>query len=104
MSCLRHWVNLVPPTDDLYLFQFPDMTSYEDQESEQARIGYVGRINYSFDEKYLLELSGRYDASWQFPPDNRWGFFLSVFVDWVLSRVGIMDSLVVISLQEVQHI
>src|SRR5690625_7442516 len=78
MSCLRHWVNLVPPTDDLYLFQFPDMTSYEDQESEQARIGYVGRINYSFDEKYLLELSGRYDASWQFPPDNRWGFFPSV--------------------------
>ncbi len=93
-SWLRHWAHSVPPTDDLYLFQFPDMTSYEDQESEQARIGYVGRINYSFDEKYLLELSGRYDASWQFPPDNRWGFFPSVSVGWVLSREGFMDSLV----------
>ncbi|MCE7056450.1 TonB-dependent receptor [Algoriphagus sp. AGSA1] len=43
-----------------------------------------GRINYSFRQKYILELNGRYDGSSRFPSDNRWGFFPSVSGSWLM--------------------
>ncbi|MHA7110216.1 SusC/RagA family TonB-linked outer membrane protein [Sunxiuqinia elliptica] len=54
--------------------------------SEFARVGYVGRVNYNYDGKYLLELSGRYDGSPYFPKETRYGFFPGVSVGWVISR------------------
>ncbi|MFA5655212.1 MAG: TonB-dependent receptor [Dysgonamonadaceae bacterium] len=50
------------------------------------RAGFVGRINYSYDEKYLLELAARYDGSSRFPPDNRWGFFPAASAGWRVSE------------------
>lgn len=57
-------------------------------EATQARVGWVGRINYNYSEKYILELSGRYDGSWKFPPGDRWGFFPSASVGWRISEEG----------------
>lgn len=54
--------------------------------SEWALRSYYGRFNYDYDEKYLLEVNARYDASSRFPPDNRWGLFPSVSAGWVLTR------------------
>ena len=50
--------------------------------------GYVGRIRYNYDEKYLAEFTGRYDGSYKFAgmTSTRWGFFPSVSVGWVLSK------------------
>lgn len=53
--------------------------------SETGNIGYVGRLNYAYDNRYLLELSFRYDGSSNFSKDNRWGFFPSVSAGW---RIG----------------
>ena len=53
---------------------------------EQARLNYYGRINYSFADKYLIEGVFRYDGSYLFPEDNRYGFFPGVSVGWVLSE------------------
>ncbi|MDR2147203.1 MAG: TonB-dependent receptor [Tannerella sp.] len=47
---------------------------------------YVGRANYSFARKYLAEFAFRYDGSFRFAPENRWGFFPSASVGWVLSE------------------
>ena len=49
-------------------------------------IGYVGRVNYSFADKYLAEFAFRYEASTKFPPENRWGFFPSLSTGWVVSE------------------
>ena len=35
---------------------------------------FFGRLNYTYKERYLLELSGRADASSKFPRGSRWGF------------------------------
>jgi TonB-linked SusC/RagA family outer membrane protein len=53
--------------------------------SESGRLSYVGRINYSYDEKYLLETAFRVDGSTKFAPSERWGFFPSVSAGWRVS-------------------
>lgn len=50
------------------------------------RAGFVGRVNYAFDNKYLLELAARYDGSSRFPPHNRWGFFPAASAGWRISE------------------
>lgn len=53
--------------------------------SESGRLSYVGRVNYSYAEKYLLEAAFRVDGSTKFAPDQRWGFFPSVSGGWRIS-------------------
>ncbi len=53
---------------------------------ETASIGVAGRINYAFDRKYLAQFSFRSDATYKFAPENRWGFFPSAAVGWVMSE------------------
>jgi len=48
--------------------------------------GYFGRFNYSFKDRYLLEVNARYDGSSRFPSDSRWGLFPSISGGWYLSR------------------
>ena len=55
-------------------------------ESEIGRIGYVGRINYGFDNRYLLEANFRYDSSVKWIPGKRWGFFPSVSAGWRITE------------------
>lgn len=50
------------------------------------RVGWVGRINYTYNNKYLAEISGRVDASTNFPKNNRYGFFPSVSAGWRISE------------------
>ena len=49
-------------------------------------LSYYGRINYSFDGKYLLTATMRRDASSRFSKDNRWGTFPSVALGWTLTE------------------
>jgi len=53
---------------------------------EIARLNYYGRLNYNFKEKYLLEMVFRYDGSYLFPEDKRYGFFPGGSAGWVLSK------------------
>jgi hypothetical protein len=55
-------------------------------ETQSARISYVGILSYNYAQKYLLDGSFRYDASLIFPPENRWGFFPSVSAGWRISQ------------------
>jgi TonB-linked SusC/RagA family outer membrane protein len=46
----------------------------------------LGRVNYDFDKKYLLELAFRYMGTYAFPPESRWGFFPIVSAGWRMSE------------------
>jgi TonB-linked SusC/RagA family outer membrane protein len=54
--------------------------------SETAYMGYVGRVNYDFKNRYLLEVGFRYDGSYKFASDHRWGFFPTVSAGWRVSE------------------
>lgn len=60
--------------------------------SEWAYAGFLYRLNYIFKDRYLLELSGRYDGSTKFPTRQKWGFFPSASVAWRLSEESFMDA------------
>ncbi|HET6226979.1 MAG TPA: SusC/RagA family TonB-linked outer membrane protein, partial [Bacteroidia bacterium] len=50
--------------------------------SKWSLASWLGRVNYSLKEKYLLTLTLRVDGSSRFGPDNKWGYFPSVAVGW----------------------
>lgn len=62
-----------------------------DSEEEWAIRGLFSRLSYSYKEKYLLELNGRYDGTSRFPHDRRFQFFPSVSVGWRVSEESFMD-------------
>lgn len=53
--------------------------------SESGMLSYVGRVNYSYDDKYLFEFMLRSDASAKFAPQNYWEMFPSWSAGWVIS-------------------
>ncbi|WP_170139442.1 TonB-dependent receptor [Larkinella arboricola] len=50
------------------------------------RAGYVSRLTYDYQGKYLAEFTGRYDGSTRLPSDNRWGLFPALAVGWRISN------------------
>lgn len=64
---------------------------------ELKRISYLGRVNYNFDERYLVALSLRYDASSKFGANERWGFFPSLGLGWNISNEAFMEDSNVVS-------
>lgn len=59
--------------------------------NEWAIAGFFARLNYAFDDKYLLEVNGRYDGSSKFPSYSQFGFFPSVSAGWVISKEKFMS-------------
>lgn len=53
---------------------------------ESSHKGLVGRLNYAYANKYLAEISFRYDGSYKFDPDKRWGFFPALSLGWRISE------------------
>lgn len=51
-----------------------------------AILGGFSRLNYSFKDRYLLEVNARYDGSSKFPSDQRYGFFPSVSAGWRVNK------------------
>ncbi|TLP70537.1 SusC/RagA family TonB-linked outer membrane protein [Maribacter sp. ACAM166] len=57
-----------------------------------GRQGVVGRVNFTHDDKYILETSFRVDGSEQFAKDKRWGFFPSATAAYVISKEKFLES------------
>ncbi len=83
----------VPKTNILPLIYYNDVVDFTDQDNQNARLGYIARINYSYGSKYYLEISGRRDASWRFAPDRRVGYFPSASIGWRITEEAFMKSL-----------
>jgi TonB-dependent starch-binding outer membrane protein SusC len=60
--------------------------------NQTGLLSYLGRINYSFRDKYLLSASFRADGSSYFAPGNKWGYFPSVSAGWVASKEKFLSS------------
>ena len=54
--------------------------------TESGILSYVGRMNYSYANKYLAEFLIRSDASTKFAPENYWGVFPSLLLGWIISE------------------
>ncbi|MBK5209873.1 MAG: TonB-dependent receptor [Flavobacteriaceae bacterium] len=54
--------------------------------SDNSLMSYLGRLNYSFKNKYLFTVSGRYDGSSRLSKNNRWHFFPSAALAWNISE------------------
>jgi len=63
-------------------------TSATSYENEHVLASYIGRVNYDFDEKYLLSLTARRDGSSRLSSDDRWDWFPSVSAGWRIDREG----------------
>lgn len=59
--------------------------------SQSRLISYFGRVNYSYDGKYLLQATVRADGSSRFAPGKKWGVFPSVSAGWRVSKEGFWD-------------
>ncbi|WP_447642140.1 MULTISPECIES: SusC/RagA family TonB-linked outer membrane protein [Chitinophagaceae] len=62
-------------------------------ESEYALLGFFGRLNYDYNNRYLVEFNGRYDGTSRFQSGRRFGFFPSISAGWRVSEENFFRSL-----------
>ncbi|MDR3060506.1 MAG: TonB-dependent receptor [Dysgonamonadaceae bacterium] len=81
-------------TDTLYELNAGDAATSTNNGSAShwAFASFFGRLNYSFAEKYLLELSFRNDGSSRFAPGKQWGFFPSGSAGWNINKENFMEN------------
>jgi len=85
-------VHTVPPNNYIPIMSFADQDFLGDEIYQEAREGYLAKINYNYKEKYLLEVFGRYDGSFLFDEDNRYGFFPGISAGWQISDEAFMEN------------
>jgi TonB-dependent starch-binding outer membrane protein SusC len=68
------------------------ITSASAQNFGWGLVSFLGRVNYTYDEKYLLSVSGRYDGSSRFDPSDRWGLFPAFSAGWILSKEKFLEK------------
>ena len=49
---------------------------------DYRRVSFFGRVNYNYNDRYLIQATVRSDGSSKFGADNRWGVFPSIAVGW----------------------
>lgn len=64
---------------------------------QSTLMSFLGRANYSYDDRYLLTLSFRQDGSSKFGKDNKWAGFPSAAAAWKISNEDFMKNLKVVS-------
>ncbi len=63
-----------------------DVTASGTNYSQATLASFTGRLNYSFNEKYLFTVTGRYDGSSRLAENNKWAFFPSAAFSWRISE------------------
>lgn len=90
---IYHWSqknNLLDITNPQFDLAIGTQTS-SGGESWRSQLGFFGRVNYAYKNKYLFEGNLRYDGSSAFPKDLRWRWFPSMSAGWVVSEESFMD-------------
>lgn len=73
--------------DELNFATLEDKTKVSGSSYEQRQVGFVGRVNYDYDQRYLAEISMRYDGSYVFGGMNKsWGTFPAGSLGWRISE------------------
>lgn len=82
---------------DFYTNDQLDQASQKDatvggNENREKFLSYIGRFTYDYQGKYLLDFSGRYDGSYRYHPDQRWGLFPQISLGWRISEENFMKK------------
>ena len=81
------------PTENIYELNGGTLNPSARGNSEEYRLqSFFGRVNYNYDERYLLEMNVRHDGSSRMPKANRYATFPSVSVGWVFSNEKFMEK------------
>lgn len=82
--------------------EIPEINAGSDDPEDQSNSGYstktarqniFGRVNYGYKDKYLAEVTLRYDGSMNFAPGHRWGLFPGFSAGWVMSEEAFWENL-----------
>ncbi|QTD39113.1 TonB-dependent receptor [Polaribacter batillariae] len=84
--------NLLGTTTPLFIAGDAGTRSISNGEFETAILGYAGRFTYAYDSKYLFEFNGRYDGSYKFSKESRFGFFPSFSLAWRASEEDFLSD------------
>jgi TonB-linked SusC/RagA family outer membrane protein len=85
-------VNLVDPANPQFLTA-AGAQSVTGSSTWESQLGYFGRINYAFMDKYLLEFNLRYDGSSKFTKELWWQWYPSASIGWNLSNESFFEPL-----------
>ncbi len=78
---------------NIELANFVTLASVNGEVNRLRREGYLGRVNYGYDNRYFVDLSYRRDASSRFSPQSRWGNFYSAGLSWSIMRESFMKNI-----------
>ncbi|AWO02122.1 TonB-dependent receptor [Chitinophaga alhagiae] len=82
------------PSDDVrYISAASEITSATSNMTQHSMLSEIGRLNYSYKRKYLLQGSVRRDGSSRFGSDRKYGWFPAVSAGWIVSEESFMESL-----------
>ena len=73
------------------------IAEYVETNSELRKLGFFGRINYAYDDKYLVSASFRRDGSSVFGVNSKWGNFPAISVGWNVAKEEFLRNSDVIS-------
>lgn len=85
------------PNDNITTLNAGNMYSLSSTESVYSMISYLSRVNYSFDNRYLLTATFRSDGSSRFGSNKKWGTFPSISAGWRVSEERFMENAKLIS-------
>lgn len=88
----------LPFASDWYAINTGTITGYSSSLVERSLLSFMGRLNYSFADRYLLTLTGRSDGASQLSENNKWAFFPSVAFAWrIMEEPFMADKLTALS-------
>lgn len=86
-------VTNLPYDSDWYALNTGTISAINSSLVERSILSFMGRVNYSFNDKYLLTLTGRSDGASQLAEGNKWAFFPSVAFAWRLGDEEFINRL-----------
>ncbi|RCR71456.1 TonB-dependent receptor [Larkinella punicea] len=87
----------LPYNSDWYALNTGTVTGINSSLVERSLLSFMGRVNYSYNDKYLLTVTGRSDGASQLSEGNKWAFFPSVALAWRMGDEPFISNLNVFS-------
>lgn len=88
-SASRDSITNVPNVDPSLWMLISGHEKYDDNSDyygKEAFISYLGRVGYTYKDRYIVNVTLRVDGSSKFGPDSRWGVFPAVGIAWIASE------------------
>ncbi|GAB3909955.1 TonB-dependent receptor [Larkinella knui] len=87
----------LPYDSDWYALNTGTVTGINSSLVERSLLSFMGRVNYSYNDRYLVTVTGRSDGASQLSEGNKWAFFPSVALAWRLGDEAFITNLNVFS-------